>query len=78
MNKELKQALEDGDGYISSMRLNFTISVIASCVGGIGLAFFDILYNEGKNLFGVAAIIGALSGFAFWGKYKQTKLEKEE
>ena len=78
MKKEIKQALENQNGYISSMRVNFTMSVFTSCIGGIGLGVLDIYFNGGKNLLGVASIIAALSGFAFWGKQKQAKIEREE
>ena len=66
------------DSKASSMRLGFIISVWFACAGGFILAILDICINEGKNLLGVAAVIGVIQGFAFGGKTFSGKFEKEK
>lgn len=57
------------------MRVGFIIGVLAGCVGGVYLARLDIVLNQGKNLFGIAAIVTAILGPLTAGKYYQSKTE---
>lgn len=66
------------DTNYSSMRLGFITCIYASTIGGITLAILDIVLNKGKNLLGVAGVIGALGVPAFYGKQAQSKNEFEE
>jgi hypothetical protein len=60
------------------MRLGFYTCVLAGCIGGILLGVLDIILNKGKNLLGVAAIVGGLLAPAFYGKQAQAKSESSE
>ncbi len=73
----LLQFLRSDTNY-SSMRLGFITCIYIGSIGGIILGILDIIYNDGKNLLGVAAIIGSILTPAFYGKQAQTKSELSE
>jgi len=62
----------------SSMRAGFLLCVTGAVVGGISLSILDIIFNQGKNLLAIAAIIAAYLSPAFYGKKEQKKTESPD
>lgn len=77
VRKTMNEYLQQGTK-ASSMRLGFITSVYCSTYGGLLLGTLDIVLNKGANLIGVAAIIGAMSGTAYYGKQAQAKTENKK